>query len=501
MFIPRTQAQIRDGILASFQSRLQASTGKNVDVRPGSVFYNLADAFAVEQCGIQAQAQALTKQILPDKADTENLARHGAVQGVAREPPSNAVLSVRVTGSPNTTVVIGSTSMVSASGRRFTPNVTSFVTDGAGDAEVLFTCDTTGTTGNLTTGTVLSWSAAPTGVNPTGVVLSIETAGGNIESESAWASRIISRMRERPATFNRADVVALIEDFAGVEQAYVYPLLQPGTDRVGIPGTLQVVVVGPVATNLETGVQNGDSPTNTRFIGTPGELQTDIKAYFEGTVDNEGVTVPRASQKQLRPPTILEADYSIRSAARLPQHVEMTAVVTAQNACQWSGTMSAVAGTNNDTHFTVSGDHRDRVGLRMLVELSTSDYRGARIMVTPSSGTLDMSGNTVFVVATSMGGTPIFPGDVYPAPANWNAIRLAIFALFDRLTPGDAAAPSERWPGDDEAGPSTLYLGELIAAVCSVPGVVNATVVAPVADVVAPLRTIIDLTLLTFTTN
>jgi uncharacterized phage protein gp47/JayE len=499
-FVPRTKDQIRDSILANLQSRFQASNdGVSVDVRPGSRYYMLADAIALEHAGIEAQAQAQTKQILPDKADSENLARHANVQGVPREAAVASVLSIRVTGTPSTVVAIGSASLASTGGLTFAPNAPTVTTDGSGNGTLAVTCQTPGAAGNLATNTVLQWSAAPVGLNPTGRVLSITTAGAEIETEAAWALRIIARMQERPASFNRADVVAIAEAYSSVSEAYVYPLLEPGTDTVDTPGTLQIVVLGPIAEDAN-GIRNGDSPTNTRFIGTPGAERTEIEAYFEGTVDDEGVAVPAASQKQLRPVTLPVGNYSIHSASKLPQHIELTAVVTAANAKQWSGTLAGVAGTNDDTHFTVSGDHTALSGLRMLVELPTASYRGARKMVTPTSAMLNGSGDTVFTVP-SLGGTPVFPSTVYPAPANWNAIRLAIFALFDRLTPGDASSSSRRWPGDDEAGPSTLYLGELIAAICSVPGVINATVVAPVADVVPALKTIVDLTIITLTTN
>jgi uncharacterized phage protein gp47/JayE len=495
-FVPRTKDQIRDAFLANLASRFAALTGDAIDIRKGSPMWMLGDAIGLEFSGVEAAQDLATKQLLPDLADTEFLERHGFVEGASRLDATASSLSVAVTGSPDGLKVIGSALLTDTNGLVYVPT-TSTVTITGGNGALIATCQTPGTGGNLAATTVLQWSAAPTGLNPTALVSSITAAGTERETDQAYAARIIARRKDRPASFNRADVVELTKQFHSVAEAYVYPLLQPGTDTVGIPGCLQVVALGPIPKDAN-GVQNGDSVPNTRFL--VGGEQADIEAYWEGTVDKEGIAVPLASQTQLRPVTLLQGNYRITQAIQQTQNVTMAVVVTAVNAKKWSGTMTTVAG-GTTTSVVVSGDQSALVlpGMPMLVRLN-SLYRGEYKMVTPTAPGVFDGVNTTFTVP-AMEQAPTAATTVYPAPANWPQIRLAIFALFDRLTPGDAAAPSQRWPNDDVAGPSTLYPSELIAAVCAVPGVIDATVSVPAAAVVAVTKALIDLLILIVTSN
>ncbi len=488
-FIPRTKDQIRDSILANMQSRYQSMTGRNCDIRMGSHYWIRADAIALELAGQEAAYELETKQILPDKADTDFLDRHGNVEGVPREQPTAASHTVSISGTPGAVIAFGSATFVATSNLTYAPSTSSTTLDAIRRPSL----------GTLAVNAIIQWSAAPTGCNPTATVLTIESSGTDQELDAAYAIRIIARRQDRPASWNRADVVAFCEAFHSVTSAYVYPLLEPDTDTTGIPGTFTVVVLGPIPVG-PSGERDGDSPTNTRFIGSPGDQQTDVEAYFEGTVD--AVTVPVNSQVQLRPLTVPSGNYRVRTATQNTKDVTLDVVVTAANVKQWSGLYTIVAGTNTTTHVTVSGDHTNLNGLRMLVPLfgGPATIRGAYKMVTPSAAVLNGSGDTVFTVPT-MEAAPLITAQIYPAPANYPLIRKAIFSLFDRFTPGDAASPSQRWPGDDIAGPSTLYVGEIITAVCLVPGVINCTVSLPAANIVPGVRELIDLYNLIVTSN
>ncbi len=502
-FIPRTKEQIRDSLLANLQSRYQALTGLNVDIREGSHMWMRADAIALELAGIEAAYELETKQILPDQADTDFLDRHGIVEGLPRELPTAASHTISILGTPGATIAFGSATLVATTGLTYVPTTSGVTLDAiTGLATITVVCQTAGTTGTLAVGTLLQWSAAPTGLTPTATVTAVTAAGTDTEKDPPYAARILARRQERPASFNRADVVAICQAFHSVTTAYVYPLLQPDTDLTGIPGTLTVVVLGPIPADAN-GVLNGDNPTNTRFIGSPGSQQTDVEAYIEGTVDTQGVTVPLNSQVQLRPLSLPSGNYRIRTPDRTPQSLTLDVVVTAANQKQWGGTLTVDAGGTNDaTHVTVAGNHTDLNGLRMLVLMNpVTSLRGYYRMVTPTAASFNAGPVTTTFTVPSMPGSPFIGTLVYPAPANYPLIRLAIFQLYDRLTPGDAASPSNRWPADDVAGPSTLYIGEIIAAVCAVPGVINCTVSLPVANVTATLRHLIDLANLTLTSN
>lgn len=478
-------------------------TGTNCDIRRGSHYWLRCDALALEMAGIEAGLELETQQIIPTTADTVFLNRHGIVEGVAREPATAAELVFSVLGTPGITAAIGSAVFIGTNGLTYAPTSSTVPLDsvtgiGSVSAESL----TPGALGNLAVTAIVQWSAAPAGLNPTATVASITVAGAEAETDAAYAARIVARRQERPASFNRADVRAIAEEVTGVAEAYVYPLLEPVSNDIGVPGTFQIVALGPVSTDAN-GVQNGDAGTNLRFRGPPGSEQTDIEGYFEGTLDKDGVTVPLASQSQRRPVTVPQGNYKVLTAGQLAQSVTIAVTVTTANIKQWSGTMTTAAGSTTTT-IMVTGNQTSLglVGKPLLVKLATGTYRGLYAMRTPlDNGLYIPATNTTVFAVSAMVSAPVVGATVYPACANFEQIRLALFALFDRLTPGNSSGVSARWPNADVAGPSVLYIGELIAAVCAVPGVVTAAVTLPVADVSPAVLNLVDLNVLIVTSN
>jgi hypothetical protein len=93
-FTPRKRAAIRDTILANWQARYRA-IGLDLLIVRGSDAYMQADAFALELEGIEAQAAQTRNEILPDKASSAGLDRHGFVDGVPRRTATRARFTVQ----------------------------------------------------------------------------------------------------------------------------------------------------------------------------------------------------------------------------------------------------------------------------------------------------------------------------------------------------------------------------------------------------------------------
>ena len=110
MYVGRSRDTIRDELLTAWSAEYAALTPpKTLNVTPGSWAYLLASAVAVVLEGQEAQAAQVDRDILPDQASPDALARHGYVWGIERSPGVKAYLLLDVTGTLSTTVTMPST--------------------------------------------------------------------------------------------------------------------------------------------------------------------------------------------------------------------------------------------------------------------------------------------------------------------------------------------------------------------------------------------------------
>lgn len=492
----RTIAAVRDTLLG-YWSAEYAANGETLLTSQGSDAYLLAGMIAVVQNACDVQAAQVAKDIFPDTASDEAISRYGYVYGVAQRPGVAARLTVDVTGTPSTVVTIPAGSQLSwTDGTLYGVTSTSVTLDVAGDGTINVTCTTVGVAGSRTVAEVLTWQSAPAGLDPTGTVASVTTSGEEAEGYQAWAQRIIGRLRERPASGNRADWKAWVEAYTALDitDVYVYPLLEPpaaypGTGTVGVLGCVTVVAVGPA---------QGDSPTNTRILngGTPpGGLElTEVKEYINGTRTATGE--PTAVGTQLKPVTMSLGDISIEAISTTD--VNVTVALTVTDACAFPFTSTPVIdGTSTTTSVVVVGNYgsggiEDLSNRLAQVKLSVTVYRGAYYAVTLGTGTF-AAGNTTFPVST-MPGAPLAASTLYPAPACISDVRSAVLNYFDALGPGDTTPPW-RWPTEDSQGRATLYRSALVGDITDVSGVLSASLTLPAADVPSIQKTVTTLAL------
>lgn len=497
----RTRTVIRDALLALWSAEYTAA-GARLLIAPGSDAYLWASALAVLLEGLEAQAESVERDILPDQASPEALARHGDVDGVARRLGARAVHVVTLTGPVAGTFPIPTgTQMAFSDGTLYNVDSGS-VTFPAGPlpATVDVTAVDAGAAGTRAAGATLTFVATPVGINSTGTVTGAPTTPGtDQESLADWASRIIARRQERPASGNRADWQAWVESYTGttVARAFVYPLLAPpasfpGAGTPETPGCVTVVAVGPA---------QGDSTVKRRIVPvddgstrTPGAALTRIRDYIEG--DRTAAGVETTTGTQLRPVTMLAANAAVEAISESSQNVVLSCTMTEANAFPWTGALTIVSSTA--TSLVVSGDHTDKAGLRALVLPTTGTaVRGTTIAITLDAAPVFGGVNTTFDQTASPCGTPT--GSVYPAPANWETIRTDVFAHFDGLGPGDTTPPS-RWPEESVEARATLYRTGLAADVINgaqdpavATGVLSCTVTTPGADVTPAAKTVVTL--------
>jgi uncharacterized phage protein gp47/JayE len=465
-FTPRTRETIRADFLAALSTRY-TSEGRTLDVSDRSDAYKRADALAVILATIEQQAAQQVLDTFVDTASNAALERHAAVYAMTRRAASPATLTVDVTGTPSTSPSISAGSKLSdASGALYTCSDSSVVLDGSGDGQVEVVADDPGAAGTLAVGTVLTWVSTPAGLDPTGEVFATVTAGEDAEDYDDLRARLLARLRQRPASGNSEDWRGWCEDCDGVTRAYVYPLLGPGSVSGDTLGCVTVVVMGPA---------QGDSATNTSIVSS-GRC-AEIEDYIEGIRDAAGALTSEGTQ--LRPAAMAGADYEVTFAGVTPTDIEAEIKTTSRYPFSFTGTLTVDVGPSTATSLVVSGDETAKTGKRALVRVSNTLHRGGWQATELKSGSYNGgTGKTTFTV--SLSGAPNTT-TAYPAPANWESIRSAVFALCDGLGPKDTN-PRRRWPTVDVEGQDTLYVSAIQAAIFGVSGTQSVAVVDPPTD-------------------
>lgn len=494
--------EITDTLLGYWQAEYAAATpARTLLISRGSDAWMWARGLAFILQGLQAQAEQNSRDILPDQASDDAVARFGNVYGVPRRPGVAAQHTVTVTGTPSATIAIPPGAALSwTDGTLYDPTSTSVTLSGGGSGTITVESTTVGATTTRDTGDVLTWQSAPSGLNPTGTVASTVTTGADVESIGDWAQRIIGRLQERPASGNRADWKAWAEAFKGLDirQVWVYPLLQP---PASVPGLGATNVLGCV-TVVCAGPPQGDSVTNTRILGSgAGETLATVKLYINGLVDENGLVVTNGTQ--LRPVTMADADWTVEAIATTTQNVQATVIANAANAISFNfGSPPAIHASSTSMSLVATGDYTsgatDLTNVAVLVNVGTGNYRGGYYRVVLPAGTYNGgTGRTTWdLTATPLPGTP--SGSIYGCHGCWGSMRLAVFDYFDSLGPGTATSSIDstvipRFPDEDYNARSTVYPDAIRAVLANVPGVLSANVTTPGAAFTPNQKTVVTL--------
>ena len=487
-----TRYQLRDAILAYWNARYLAATGTPLQTQPGSPAYCEAEGIGVLCEPIQARALGVSDNIFPDTADTDSLDHHGTVDGVARKPATAAVEQVQINGTIGATVTFGSSMLQGSNGLAYKPSANadgtgaSVVLNGSGQATIYATCTTLGTSGNLPSGTMV-WSAIPANATSVVTILALQVTAADVESDTSYAQRILSRRRERPGGGNRADWKAWAESVSNVAEAYVYPLYH----RTLGPNTLGAVTVIPLG--LAPSSPSALSPN--RML-TPTDV-THVESYIEGTADATGVAV--ANGNQLRPCVISPNDYSIELPSTTTQNVVVTATVSTGGirVPTWVGTTFTTGGGSSSTVLNVTTNPLTAgVSAGDYIAVVNASMRGGYEYAQVANAT-----SSTIVLTSAFSFTPGAGVSIIASCSNAPQIRDAILSVFDRLGPGDTSPTPSRFPAPSLIGPTTLYNSALVAAVMGVPGlpgalpgvsgVVSATVSTPAGNVTATAKQLI----------
>jgi len=466
-FTVRSHEEIRATLLADQRARYQLR-GRDLDISRDSDAYAWADAFAFQVEGLEGLGGRSGHGAFPATATPGVTEGHAPVMGMTPKSATSARLTIKVAGSGSWTTA---DRLVSASGALFKPTGANSVS-GSGTLEVIALA--AGTAGNLAAGTALTWSPAPSGITAATTVASTGTVAVDLETDAALAQRILAWWRERPGGGNRADWVSWAEAVAGVEAAFVYPLLHP-TLGAGTPGAVTVCVTQPMPSPLAVNLQGESLASNSRVAS--GTVLTNIETALFTT---NGGTCPAV---------IDPADVDVVTVAEQGQDVDATITAAAGSLFPWTtGPLAYTGGTT--TQVTVASVPSGLVP-GVLIAIPDTALRGAHAY----RPVLTITGAGPYTVTFAAIGTPSATGNILPLPPTANAIRAAVFAVFDALGPGETAGPpaATRYPSTSAARfPSTLYRSSLIAALKGVPGVSDAPGIVGVTNASITLVAAVD---------
>jgi uncharacterized phage protein gp47/JayE len=237
-FVPSTQEQLRDAMLADYRYEMIRTTGKDPAVTPGTEIWVWATMNAgiamLQFSNIELSRDAIT----PNNATGQDLENWRLSLGLpeVNPAPSSGRIVVSVPGGGTGTLVNGQPVQLPNGLRAQVVSNWVGISDGA---EVDVVAIDTGTATNFDGGTPVTL-VAPPGVFATAAAVSKEiplTGGTDAENDDRKRSRILNAIANKPSGGNWGHIREMALDaLASVQDCYVYPAL-------GGPASVKVVPV------------------------------------------------------------------------------------------------------------------------------------------------------------------------------------------------------------------------------------------------------------------
>jgi uncharacterized phage protein gp47/JayE len=221
--MPWTTPTLKD--VRKTRDQVSASLG-GAPIIPNSVLRVMSDA----QSGLAhltlLYIDWLSKQLLPDTAETEWLDRHGNIWLVnsegtrGRKPAEFATGTVTLTGTQG--IIVPQYTIVGAISTGLQYETTEQVILGVGPTNVDIRALDAGAAGNLDAGERLGFSIAIAGLDGTATV--VELSGGtDQETDDELRARVIERIQNPPMGGDKEDYVHWALQVPGVTRAWSYP--------------------------------------------------------------------------------------------------------------------------------------------------------------------------------------------------------------------------------------------------------------------------------------
>jgi uncharacterized phage protein gp47/JayE len=430
------RGNLRDEILAYFRVGLRSMTNPDTQTAfaeteiatatgQGSYFYSDADSVDLVLLTQQRRAQWFADQIRIDRASDEWLYNyHGtqwdltplAATGGTGTATANASVGATFVGSttvPDPAATYGT----DTAGLRYQV-LSTVVTPGSGIATLTLIGIDTGTETNIASGTVITWSEnAPLGSDGEATTTSQFTGGTNVETSAEFASRLLSRIRNKPASGNNSHFRSWARDSSNsVEDAFVYATaFHAGSVLVAITQK-RAGVAGPNSRVASTSTISAV----TAYITPPGSPVVPPRAYVLVTT-----VVPQPADAEMQISLSAGSSGGWADVTPWPGYTD------------GAGTASTVTVLTNQSNFRIYSDTALPTGVTapqmMVWDEDTSTWEELDV----SSVTL-FGGSIYSVVLSSPPSFTIAVGDtISPYTARKELIEEAIESYFDSLGPGE----------------------------------------------------------------
>lgn len=245
----------------------------------------MTSVFALASHEMHGFIQWVSRQILPDTADSEFLDRHADIWGIARKGAERAAGRISFTGANDTVIPIGTTLRRSDDVEYET---TEEVEIAAGTATAAAQAVLTGASGNAEIGAKVYLTSPIAGLSSEGLIASNSgtgmTGGTDIESDEDLRQRVIERIQQPPHGGAAHDYNAWAKQVPGVTRAWVYPL-QYGAGTVGVTFVMDdkagtIIPSAPEVEEVQTYIDARRPVTAEVTVFAPTEVEVDLEIHI-----------------------------------------------------------------------------------------------------------------------------------------------------------------------------------------------------------------------------
>jgi uncharacterized phage protein gp47/JayE len=181
--------------------------------------------------GLHGHLVWLSRQIMPDTAESEFMSRWADLWGISRGDPVQSTGSLTITGT-NTTVCPAGTEWQSNDGTVYTQDAN--VTISGGSATATITAEEGGEDGDQLVGVKLTIVTPIAGIDSEATVaVGGLTGGDDGETDSSLLNQLLQRLQSPPKGGGPGDYVSWALEVDGVTRAWQYPNLD-GIGTVGV---------------------------------------------------------------------------------------------------------------------------------------------------------------------------------------------------------------------------------------------------------------------------
>lgn len=214
-FIRPTLSELVERIRGDFETRLPGADSR----LRHTVLDVMARTHGGAAAGLYGYLDILARQLMPDTAEAEYLARWASIWGVRRKSATAALAVATATGVNGSVIPLG-TELQRADGALYSVVTEALIA--AGTAALTLEAVEAGASGDIQPGTILTFTSPVAGVTATAPVASLTSAGSDEEADAALLARLLDRIQQPPQGGTAHDYVQWALAQPGVTRAWAY---------------------------------------------------------------------------------------------------------------------------------------------------------------------------------------------------------------------------------------------------------------------------------------